>query len=95
MMALETVPFDPAEFLDSPQAQAEYLSLSMAEDDPAEIAAALGVVARARGMSAVARDSGLGRESLYKSLSENGNPELATVLKVLRSMGLKLTVQPA
>ncbi len=94
-MPLETIPFDAAEFLDSPEAQAEYLSLSLAEGDPVEIAAALGVVARARGMSAVARDSGLGRESLYKSLSENGNPELATVLKVLRSMGLKLIVQPA
>ncbi len=94
-MPLDTIPFDAAEFLDSPEAQAEYLSLSLAEGDPVEIAAALGVVARARGMSAVARDSGLGRESLYKSLSENGNPELATVLKVLRSMGLKLIVQPA
>jgi probable addiction module antidote protein len=95
MMPLETVPFDAAAFLDSPEAQAEYLSLSMQENDPAEIAHALGVVARARGMSAVARDAGLGRESLYKSLSESGNPEFATVLKVIQSLGMKLAVLPA
>ncbi len=94
-MPLETVPFDAAAFLDSHEGQVEYLALSMAGNDPAEMAHALGVVARARGMSVVARDAGLGRESLYKSLSETGNPELATVLKVIHALGMKLSIGPA
>ncbi|MGN6389242.1 MAG: addiction module antidote protein, partial [Burkholderiaceae bacterium] len=61
-----------------------------AEGSPNEIAAGLGHVARARGMTQVARDAGLSRESLYKALSENGNPEFATILKVVRALGLKL-----
>lgn len=94
-MQTGTVPFDPAEFLDSHEAQVEYLRLSMQENDPAEIAQALGVVARARGMSAMARETGLGRESLYKSLSEEGNPGLVTLTKVLQALGMKLTVVSA
>lgn len=94
-MPVPTTPFDPAELLDSAEAQAEYLSLAMQDGDVAEVAHALGVVARARGMSNVARDAGLGRESLYKALSETGNPELGTVLKVLQGMGLRLAVHPA
>lgn len=94
-MTSRTIPWDTARVLDTPERQARYLSLAVEEGDPAEIAAALGVIARARGMSTIARDTGLGRESLYKSLSENGNPELATFIKVLHSLGLKLTVQPA
>lgn len=64
------------------------------EDDPALLAAALGDIARAKGMSDIARDMGLGRESLYKALSPDGNPEFGTVLKVMHSLGLKMHVTP-
>ena len=67
-----------------------YLEAALDDGDPAVIAAALGDVARAVGMTAVARDTGLARESLYKALSSNGNPELATVLKVLTAVGIRL-----
>jgi len=69
---------------------AAYLEAALEDGDPAVVAAALGDIARASGMSAVARESGLGRESLYKALSPGGNPELATVLKVVRALGLRL-----
>lgn len=91
---LKTRPFDPAEVLDTPEAQAEYLTAAFEEGDPAEIAHALGVVARARGMSAIARDAGLSRESLYRALSEGGNPSIATVMKVMGSLGLRLSAAP-
>lgn len=65
-----------------------------AGDDPAYLAQAIGEVARARGMTQVARKAGLAREALYRSLSENGNPELGTVLKVLHALGLQLTTKP-
>ena len=90
-----TRPFDPAPMLQTPEAQSEYLSLVLADGDLAEINEAIGVVARARGMTAVARDAGLARESLYKALSEGGNPEWGTVLKVLGALGMKLSVSPA
>ena len=66
----------------------------MQDGDPQLVAAALGDIARAKGMSQIARDAGLGRESLYKSLSSSGNPELATVLKVISALGLQLHVSP-
>jgi len=69
-----------------------YLEAALDEDDAAVVAAALGDIARARGMTHVARDAGLGRESLYKALSSGGNPEFATVLKVVRALGLRLHV---
>jgi len=69
---------------------AAYLEAALDEGDPSLIAAALGDIARAKGMTAIARDTGLGRESLYKALSTEGNPEFATVLKVVRALGLKL-----
>ena len=86
------MPYDVAEQLRSPEEMAAYLDawLSDAPDDAAGIARALGDIARARGMSRVARDSGLNRESLYKALSENGNPSFATVLKVARALGVRL-----
>ena len=92
---VETSPYDVAEHLRNPQEMAAYLDawLSEAPDDVAGIARALGDIARAKGMSSVARDSGLSRESLYKSLHENGNPSLATVLKVARALGLRLHAQ--
>ena len=89
---LKTYPWDVVDHLDSDEAIAMYLDAVLEEDDPVLLAAALGDVARAKGMTSVARETGLGRESLYKSLSENGNPEFATVQKVIRSLGLKLRV---
>jgi probable addiction module antidote protein len=71
---------------------AHYLEAVFEDGDPALVAAALGDVARAKGVSQVARDAGLGRESLYKALSAEGNPEFATVLKVIHALGLKLKV---
>ena len=71
---------------------AAYLESALQDGDPQLVAAALGDIARAKGMSQVARDAGLGRESLYKSLSSSGNPELATVLKVISALGLELHV---
>lgn len=87
-----TFPYDVAEQLRTPKEMAAYLDawLSEAPDDAAGIARALGDIARARGMTQVARDAGLSRESLYKALSENGNPSFATVLKVARALGVRL-----
>jgi probable addiction module antidote protein len=90
-MAIRTRRFDPAEYLTTDEAMAEYVSTALATGDPAFIADSLGVVARARGMAKVARQAGLGRESLYKALSAEGNPEFATVLKVVEALGLRLT----
>src|SRR6266446_4928275 len=71
---------------------ANYLEAVFEDGDPALITHALGVIARAKGMSQIAQAAGLGRESLYKALSPEGNPEFATVLKVMRALGLKLKV---
>jgi len=89
---IKTVPYDVADQLRTPAEMAAYLDawLEEAPDDAQGIARALGDLARAKGMSAVARESGLSRESLYKALSETGNPSLATVLKVARALGLRL-----
>jgi probable addiction module antidote protein len=86
----KTVPWDAADHLKTEADRVAYLEAALQEDDPALFAAALGDIARAKGMTEVARDAGLGRESLYKALSPQGNPELATVLKVVRSLGLRL-----
>lgn len=94
-MALETTPFDPAEYLDDDEAIADYLSDALETGDPAFIADALGVVARAKGMKQIAEDAGLSRESLYRALSEKGNPEFSTVLKVVSALGLRLAASPA
>jgi probable addiction module antidote protein len=93
----KTVRYDVAEQLRTPEEMAAYLDAWLAEapDDAAGIARALGDIARARGMSQVARDAGLSRESLYKALSENGNPSFATVLKVARALGLRLHAEAA
>lgn len=91
---MKTKPFDPARYLDSPAAIAAYLEEAFEIGDPAFIADALGVVARAHGMTQVAQESGLGRESLYKALSPDGHPELATVVKVMRTLGLRLAAAP-
>ena len=93
----QTVVYDVAEQLRTPEEMAAYLDAWLAEapDDAAGIARALGDIARAKGMSQVARDAGLSRESLYKALSENGNPSFATVLKVAKALGVKLHAQAA
>jgi probable addiction module antidote protein len=93
----KTVPYDVAEQLRTPEEMAAYLDawLEEAPDDAAGIARALGDIARAKGMSQVARDAGLSRESLYKALSENGNPSFATVLKVARALGVRLHAEAA
>ena len=91
----KTVAYDVAEQLRTPEEMAAYLDawLEEAPEDAAGIARALGDIARAKGMSQVARDAGLSRESLYKALSENGNPSFATVLKVARALGVKFHAQ--
>ena len=94
MSTVLSKPFDPAEYLDDPASLAAYMSEALSTGDPGFIADALGVVARARGMSEVARRSGLSRESLYRALSADGNPEFATILQVVRAMGLRLTAAP-
>ena len=92
-----TMPYDVAEQLRTPEEMAAYLDawLSEAPDDAAGIARALGDIARAKGMSQIAHDTGLSRESLYKALSETGNPSLATVLKVAKALGVRLHAEAA
>jgi probable addiction module antidote protein len=91
---MEIKKFDPAEYLDSDEAIAAYMTEALETGDPAFVADALGVVARARGMSEVARRAGLSRESLYRALSPDGNPEFATVMRVMQALGLKLSATP-
>ena len=87
--------WDAAEHLKSDEDITAYLNAAFEDGDPALIAAALGDIARAKGMTSVARSAGLGRESLYKALSADGRPELATLMKVVQALGLKLTIAPA
>jgi probable addiction module antidote protein len=88
----KTTPWDSADYLKTDEDIANYLEAVFEDGDPALVAAALGDVARAKGMTHIAQAAGLGRESLYKALSPDGNPEFATVLKVVRALGLKLKV---
>ena len=90
MKKTETRPWDAAELLATEEDMAAYLEAALEDGDPALVAAALGDIARAKGMTQIAREAGLGRESLYKALSPEGNPELATVLKVIKALGLRL-----
>ena len=89
-----TTIWDPASHLSTEGDVVAYLEAALQDGDPQLVAAALGDIARAKGMSQIAREAGLGRESLYKSLSSSGNPELATVLKVISALGLQLHVSP-
>lgn len=93
----KTTPYDVAEYLRTPEEMAAYLDawLEEAPDDAAGIAKALGNIARAKGMTQVAKDAGLSRESLYRALSAEGNPTFATVLKVAKALGMKLHAQAA
>lgn len=92
-----TTPYDTADYLKTEEDMALYLGACLEEagDDAALIAHALGDIARARGMTQLAKDTGLGRESLYKALSGEGNPSFATILKVMHALGLRLAVQPS
>jgi probable addiction module antidote protein len=94
-MVIETTRFDASEYLDNPEVIAAYISEALETNDPAFIAAAIGDVARAYGMSAIAEAAGVSRGSLYRGLSREGNPELATVVSVLRAFGLRLAAKPA
>ncbi|TVR30808.1 MAG: putative addiction module antidote protein [Spirochaetaceae bacterium] len=85
-----TSSWDATEHLETDEDMAAYLEAALEENDPALIAAALGDIARAKGMSQIAMQTGLGRESLYKALSPEGNPEFATILKVVNALGLQL-----
>ena len=95
MAKTETRQWDVVEHLKTAEDMAAYLEAALEDGDPGLVAAVLGDIARAKGMAQVARESGLGRESLYKALSPGGNPELATVLKVVRALGLRLHAVPA
>ncbi len=90
MAKTKTRTYDAAEYLETPEDMAAYLEAALEDGEPAVVMHALGTIARARGMSQIARETGLGRESLYKALSLDGNPEFSTVLKVVRALGLKL-----
>ncbi len=94
MMAIETKPFDSADFLDTPEDIAAYIDAWLEDGSPEEIRDALSTVARSKGMTAIAEASGLKRESLYKALGAKGNPTLDTLHKLLEAMGLRLSVRP-
>ncbi|WP_269514761.1 addiction module antidote protein [Brevundimonas subvibrioides] len=93
-MAPDTIPFDPARYLNAPEAIEEYLVASFEEaaeyGDPGIITKALGTVARAKGMTKMAEDAELSRTALYRALSAEGRPELATIFKVMQALGLRL-----
>jgi probable addiction module antidote protein len=93
--SIETRPWDVVEHLQTEEDMAAYLDAALEDGDTAVVVAALGDIARAKGMAQIARDTGLGRESLYKALSVTGNPEFATILKVVRALGLQFHVQAA
>ena len=93
-MSLEIQDWDVSEYLDSEEAIASFLNAVIEENDPELLQAAIGAVAKARGMTDIAKSAGVGRASLYKSLSTEGNPSFQTIAKVANSMGLKLEFVP-
>ena len=93
-MKVKATRFDAADYLKTPEDCAYFLTDALETNDPAQIAQALGVLARARGMSEVAKRTGLSREGLYKVLGDRGNPEIATILRILQVLDLKLVAQP-
>jgi probable addiction module antidote protein len=94
MTKVKTRRWDPTEHLDTDERIAGYLDAALEDGDPELVAAALGDIARVKGMTRVAAAAGLGRESLYKALSRDGNPGLATILRVVKALGLRLHVSP-
>ena len=95
MAKSKTKPYDAAEYLETEEDMAAYLQAALEEGEAAVVIHALGNIARARGMSQIARQTGLGRESLYKALSPEGHPEFATVLKVVHALGIELHAEVA
>jgi probable addiction module antidote protein len=93
-MALQTTKWDAADYLDDPEMIAAYLEATLEDSDPALIAMALGSIARSKGMTEIAKKTGVTREGLYKALSGEGDPKLSTFLAVLKSLGLRLSVKP-
>jgi probable addiction module antidote protein len=93
-MPVETTVFDASEYLDSAASQMELLADAFTTGDAQYITQAFGVVARARGMSAIAREAGVTREALYKALSEKGDPKLSTLLGVAKALGVKFDIKP-
>lgn len=94
-MTLTTTPFDAAEFLDTPEAEAEYLAAAFETGDAEYIKSALATLSRAHGMSGIAKDANVSRQSLYKSLSETGDPKLSTFLGVVKALGMTVSIQQA
>lgn len=92
---VKTTLFDAAEYLDTPEAQAEYISAALETGDAEFVRDAVSIVARARGMGEIARAAGVNRESLYRALGAAGNPEFGTMLGVIRALGLELNARPA
>ncbi len=95
MAKTRTIPWESAAYLETPEDVVAYLDAVFEDGDAELIAHALGVVARSKGMTEIARRAGVGRQSLYKALSPEGRPEFATVLNVIRALGLKLTITAA
>ena len=93
MSNIKTRPFDMANYLHSEAEIAEYLRQVLEDNDPAELAGALGDIARARGMTQLARDTGLSRESLYKSLTPGAKPRFDTIMKITKALGVPLTAK--
>jgi probable addiction module antidote protein len=93
-MHLETIPFDAAEFFSAVESQESLIADALESGNAGYIAAALGTVARARGMAKVAKEAGVTRSSLYKALSPEGDPQLTTLLGVMKALGVKLSSQP-
>jgi probable addiction module antidote protein len=93
-MAEKLTTFDPAEGLTSDEAVAAFMADAFSSEDTGYIAHALGVVARAKGMTQIASETGLSREQLYRSFSENGNPTLKTTISVMKALGIELTARP-
>ena len=90
----KTRPYDSAEYLDSPEALADYLTEALETNDAAFIAQAIGTAARARGMTEIAREAGVSRENLYRSLNGQTKPEFETIVRVLAALGVQLTAKP-
>ena len=93
-MSTETRPFDPAEHLQDEEAIAVFLSSVLEENNPALLAEAIGTIARARGMSKIAADSGIAREALYKALRADAQPRFETIQRVMAALGVKLVATP-
>ncbi|TMJ88561.1 MAG: putative addiction module antidote protein [Alphaproteobacteria bacterium] len=91
----KTTGFDAADYLDTEERQVAYIAAALETGDADFVRDALGLVARARGMSEIAKNAGLNRESLYKALGETGNPEFSTVMRIVRALGLTLSARPA